>query len=374
MRRQAWLASHLCWIMALWALLLPACESDRANCREEETTACVHSISTNDSLWVGDLVEIAIQGELGWCSSLARIETEARDDTLFLRPIASQCFCPDSPCAPQLRSFADTVRVTATRPGRLFTRVSTPCGDLIDSSYVRPSNADPYTWSDRQIREIMYSPYWYPVGFYQEDPRRGYPYYVNTVSINSSDCQSGTCWIELCTDDRAQALAWSESSAVHSSYYRVLESDRETEKYFEFRRVNPDRPSDVILDRVHKCRYLDRSMYDGLHPSSVLAVFVPRPITAEGVREVVEYLWANDKLVPVSKVLASRTTECAEAFCQTILYAILIEGDWGLCDEIRLREAVVRVNKETGEITSDTRGLRIIQGTCRGHPWDERSG
>jgi len=160
------------------------------------------------------------------------------------------------------------------------------------------------------------------------------------------------------------ALAWSESSSVNSAYYRTLASETETEKYYEFRRVREGQPTDVLLSRVHKCGYLDRSMYDSYHPASVLGVYGPRPVTGEAASELVEYMWANGAFEQFWDVFNSETTDCGDSFCQIILYATMTTGDWGTCDEILLREATVRVHKESGEITCESRELRSIRGRC----------
>jgi hypothetical protein len=233
-----------------------------------------------------------------------------------------------------------------------------------DEDPLGPYDEDAYNWTDRQICALVYGNYVSPPGFYREDYRRGSPYYENTISIRRPICPDDGCWFELSTDDRGLAFAWSESSAVNSAYYRVLASESATEKYFEFRRAWPEHPTDVLLSRVHKSSYLDRSMYDRMHPASILGVYVPRPITAESAQELAEYMWANDLLGSRGTVLASRAADCLDSFCQVILFATLIGGDWGLCDEILLREATVKVHKESGEITCDVRELRSIRGRC----------
>ena len=107
-----------------------------------------------------------------------------------------------------------------------------------------------------------------------------------------------------------------------------------------------------------------RSMYDSFHPSSVFGIYGPRPIYSGGESELVEYMWANNAFEWFWDVFSSETTDCADSFCQIILYATLSGGDWGTCDEISLREATVRVHKESGEITCASRELRSIRGRC----------
>ncbi len=223
---------------------------------------------------------------------------------------------------------------------------------------------NPDGWSDDKVVSFAYSGHRLPAGFHVEDQPTGHPYYQNTVSTYSNLCDPGECWIELCTDDRDYAFQLSEYSALHSSCYRVLESERETEKYFEFRRVNEAYSIDVILDRVHKCSYLDRTMYDSRRPMKVLGVFGHRPITAAAVRELVEYMWGAGMLEWYTGVASSETLESADAFTQRLLYVIRSGGDYGLCARVQLRKAMVSVDKATGEITSWSTTMRELTGVC----------
>ena len=246
-----------------------------------------------------------------------------------------------------------------TRWGLLFlaaVALVPACSD--DDGPTAPPDTDPYSWSDNEILGAVYL-HWYPDDFYREDYSRGHPYYENTISIRADDEH----WIELNTADFEQAELWSEMSAQNSAHYRELDSARVTEKYYEFRRVYEERPTDVILSRIHRTSYLVRSMFDRLHPTDMIGVFIQRPVTADAVRELVEYMWAN-RMIEYGNPLASQISECEGTFCCTILHAALVGGDWGLCDQIYLREAIVRVDAETGAVTFDVIEIRTIEGTC----------
>src|SRR6266446_7909691 len=101
-----------------------------------------------------------------------------------------------------------------------------------DSTITTP---DSLSLTTSQIFQAVYSSYKFPKGFYEEDLQGGAIYYENSVSIKPLS-QRQPHWFELSTNDRDQAFAWSESSAVNSAYYRQLQSETQTEKYFEFRR------------------------------------------------------------------------------------------------------------------------------------------
>jgi len=219
---------------------------------------------------------------------------------------------------------------------------------------------DPAGWPDNKLRSFAYSRHWGHPDFYQEDSSRGSVYYENTISTGIEHDQ----WIELCTSDRDSAFAWSETSAGNSAYYRELESELETDKYFEFRRVYAAHPSDVILSRVHKFGYLNRSMFDHLDPTAVIGVFNVRPISPPAARELIEYMWVNGMIIDFGRPITRDVVETETSIVEEIYYSYTVGGDWGTCDTIHLERARVQVNKATGEITYDADAVRAVSGVC----------
>ena len=68
-------------------------------------------------------------------------------------------------------------------------------------------------------------------------------------------------------------------------------SESQTEKYFQFRRVYQQDTNDVVLDRVHKLSYVDRSMFDWFNPTRFIARLNVSPIDTLVAQNLVEYLW-----------------------------------------------------------------------------------
>ncbi len=223
-------------------------------------------------------------------------------------------------------------------------------------------------WLDEELREIAYSDHKYPDGFYQEELEGGNLYYENTVSINEGE----PIWIELDTMDYAQALEWSELSSAHSAYYRDLVDERETEKYFEFRRIYSLNPTDIILSRVHKTDYLDKSMYDHFSPDNpILGIFNKRPVDTASVRELIEYMWfALNYNFLGSKVLESYSVDCEEEAKHILVVLSIAYGDWGIYDQITLGRLTYTVNKTTGEIIRDSEVLKTILGNFNPNPME----
>jgi hypothetical protein len=119
-----------------------------------------------------------------------------------------------------------------------------------------------------------------------------------------------------------------------------------------------------MLSGVHKSSYLDRSMFDRFHPSPVLGVFRLRPIDEANARELIEYMWANSRIVDFGRPLSRGLVESETEFAEEIHYCYNVGGDWGTCDSIVLGRAVVRIDKTTGAITCDVDEVREIKGMC----------
>jgi internalin A len=217
-------------------------------------------------------------------------------------------------------------------------------------------------FTNQEILEAVYSDYKYPRDFYQEDLEGGSLYYENTISVKPI-FEREHRWIELCTDDRNQALEWSEASSKNSAYYRDLIDERETEKYFEFERVYSENPFDIILSRVHKSSYLDRSSYDRFEKGSVLGIFNQRPITPENAKELTEYLWFVENYNIVgSKVLSSFTEDQGNSIKHTIYETHVVYGDWGMSDQITLIKSEYVVDKNSGQFTLSQKHIRTVTG------------
>ncbi|MEX1014385.1 MAG: hypothetical protein WDZ80_04460 [Candidatus Paceibacterota bacterium] len=221
---------------------------------------------------------------------------------------------------------------------------------------------DPSIISDREMYEIAYSDLKWPDDFYQEDVLEASIYYENTVSIKPID-EREYIWNQLCTGDIEIARKWSELSSLYSSYYRELVSEKETEKYYEFKRVYSEAPSDVILSRVHKCAYLDRTMFDFFNGEGILGIFNMENFTQSDVKELVEYLWFIENHKVVGENVHSSVTEKIDGkYVHTIYSVQLLSGDIGIPDMINYVLNRYHVSIGTGEITFDKQVIKQIKG------------
>lgn len=219
--------------------------------------------------------------------------------------------------------------------------------------------------ADDEIIRKAYSHYSLPQWFSTEDFTSVSPYYENTISIFPL-AERGTSWFELSTNDHVQALAWSEASSRNSAYYRELVSQRETEKFFEFKRVYAAHPNDAILSRVHKSSYLDRSEFDKLHKGSVLGRFQVRPVTMENVKELVEYLWCVDSNFDTGTgILSTWMSENTMSVDYVLQVLDVVYGDRGMHDSIIVTNATFRIEKASGLISYSLQVVRTIEGRQR---------
>ena len=238
----------------------------------------------------------------------------------------------------------------------------TTAEDIQPPVYEIPVFNDSTDIFDQNILAAVYTDYKFPEEFYREDLNGGSIYYENTISTQTSD----TKWFEHSTNSYDQALAWSETSAVNSAYYRGLVSERETEKFFEFRRVWEDNRNDIVLSRVHKFSYLDRSMYDRFNPNDTLAILRKSPINSESVIELVEYLWFLEVYkITGFKVLFYRIEETSQSYNYVLFHIKTSYGDWGLCDKISVLRTVFSVDKQTGALVQNSGEVILtLDGEC----------
>ncbi len=215
--------------------------------------------------------------------------------------------------------------------------------------------------TDDEILQLVYSPFKLPENFYQEDIGHAGIDYENTLSILPLQDRTPHVF-ELSTNSHDQALAWSESSSVHSSYYRTIESETETYRYFQFRRVYQEHPADVLLSRVHKLSYLDRSMADIANPTTLIGVLNLRPVNDSSVTALAQYFWfIRNSNTGGAKALGTAARQTADTV-HCALYEIQVTyGDYGVRDYIRLIRKQYSVSVPTGEIRLTESVIRTVE-------------
>ena len=191
----------------------------------------------------------------------------------------------------------------------------------------------------------------YLPGFYIENLSNSSIYYINTVSIQASNQ-----WIYLCTNDSSQAFDW-----INLSTDRTLTDFIETEKYFQARGLDTTQSKYHILFRVHKCSYIDRSIYDALNRTDSLGYFNKRPIDEINTKEVIEYLWFIQNYdFGNPKVLFTEYNETQDECIYVLYITNYYVGDWGMCPSVNVEKQIYSINKTTGLILYNTKIIRVI--------------
>ena len=167
-----------------------------------------------------------------------------------------------------------------------------------------------------------------PPGFYQESTSTTYQ---ATSHLKNTDLAGATTQFELCTDDWNTALAWSEQTANGAT----LTETNATQRYYEFVRTRAGTPTLSMRARVYRCAYLDRAGVDLRQPTSSAGVLNQRPLTADELRVLSEYLWQFTAFNNYGNaVLASRPDSAALA--HSLIIATLTSNN--SCDRIVVLE------------------------------------
>lgn len=223
-----------------------------------------------------------------------------------------------------------------------------------DETIISPPNDD-------KLLELAYdNTYQYPDGFYHEAKLSGFVYYENRISIKPI-MERENVSIELNTNDKEQALTWSNLSNEYGSVERRLVKENETEKYFEFVRVSS--LNDTLLSRVHRTDYFV-SLYDKFTAIDTIGIYNDE-LSAGKVKELIEYLWGCGSLSIYEKVIESRITEKSDHFEQYIQSLQTVYGDFGVRDEIIIYDNNFVLDKSTKILTIHRKLVKEIEGKHR---------
>ena len=224
------------------------------------------------------------------------------------------------------------------------------CGSIVFVSCQKRDYPTPTrTPDEQQIATLINKPnYLYPSGFYQEPSA----YYENTISVKPLSNRPSQ-WVELSTNDRNQALSWSDSSDKYSSDHRTLLSFRETEKYFEFKRQSPLVINDSLLSRVHKTTYF-YPLLDLFRLKDTIGIYNGL-LSSDKTKELVEYLWSSGSMGrPQERVVASQTSDSTDYFQHYIKSFYIIFFDIGSKDSVYVYDNFFKLDKSTRILTKSS--------------------
>ena len=128
----------------------------------------------------------------------------------------------------------------------------------------------------------------------------------------------------------AQAIDWSERQATWQGQYSDLVEVRSDAHMFEVVRVPRADVTAMIRHRVFRCDYLDRSNTDLRVDVGAAGNMNQRPLTADELEKLSEYLWQFTMFNNSDYVVESSTRSTSgDALVQTIRMGQLVRGAAG---------------------------------------------
>ena len=222
---------------------------------------------------------------------------------------------------------------------------------------------DDYDTSNPILVKAYSSTYFYPADFYSESIDSGSIYYVNTISIKPVDQREPIC-IDLCSNDIAQARTWSELTNTNSSQNRLLKDERQTEKYFEFKRVSPINKIDMVLDRVHKKSYFIPLM-DRYKAIDTIGQIPESTLQSTDIKQYIDYLWSSGIVEGPTKVIETKLQDTTIGHKYTIKSITIVGGDRGIDDIIHVYRNTFLIYDSDGIIRLEKSLIEDIVGKHR---------
>jgi hypothetical protein len=202
-----------------------------------------------------------------------------------------------------------------------------------------------------------------PAGFDVEGRPSNVAGTVATRHLKNTDLADGPQAIspiyEVCTNDLAQAIDWSERQATWQGQYSDLVEVRSDERMFEIVRVPRADVSAMLRHRVFRCDYVDRSSTDLRTDAGSAGSMNQRPLTAVELEKLAEYLWQFTLFNNSDYAVESSSTSAGGGILtQTIRMGQLVRGASGACDTVQLMDWTHTMNSTTGSLTRALSNVR----------------
>jgi hypothetical protein len=201
-----------------------------------------------------------------------------------------------------------------------------------------------------------------PAGFDLESRPANVAGTLSTRHLKNTDFATGAQALstayEICTNDMAQAIDWSERQAAWQGQYSDLVEVRSDTRLFEVVRVPRADATAMIRHRVFRCDYLDRAGSDLRSDSGAAGLMNQRPLNAAELESLAEYLWQFTMFNNSDyAVQSSVTTVNGNSIVQTIRLGQLVRGTSG-CDTIRLVDWTHTLNAVDGSLSRSLTPVR----------------
>jgi len=189
---------------------------------------------------------------------------------------------------------------------------------------------------------------------------------LSTRHLKNTDFATGPQGIsttyEVCTNDMAQAIDWSEHQATWQGQYSDLVEVRSDTHIFEVVRVPRADVTAMIRHRVFRCDYLDRSNTDLRVDVGAAGSMNQRPLTADELEKLSAYLWQFTMFNNSDYVVESSTRSSnGGTLVQTIRMGQLVRGTASGCDTVQLSDWTHTMNAVDGTLTRSLSNVRSYQ-------------
>ena len=205
-----------------------------------------------------------------------------------------------------------------------------------------------------------------PAGFDIESRPSNVVGTLSTRHLKNTDFASGNQAIsrtyEMCTNDLAEALDWSERQATWQGQYSDLVEVNSDTRMFEVVRVPRADVTAMVRHRVFRCDYLDRSDTDLRSDVGAAGSMNQRPLNADELKKLSEYLWQftifnnSDYVVDSSSNSADGNT-----ITQTIRMGQLERGSAGACDTVKVSDWTHAMDASNGTLTRTLTQVRSFK-------------
>jgi hypothetical protein len=189
---------------------------------------------------------------------------------------------------------------------------------------------------------------------------------LSTRHLKNTDFATGpqgmSTTYEVCTNDMAQAIDWSEKQATWQGQYSDLVEVNSDAHMFEVVRVPRADVTAMIRHRVFRCDYLDRSNTDLRADVGAAGSMNQRPLTADELEKLTEYLWQFTMFNNSDYVVESSTRSVnGNGLVQTIRMGQLVRGAAGACDTVQISDWTHTMNSTDGTLTRALSNVRTFQ-------------
>jgi hypothetical protein len=205
-----------------------------------------------------------------------------------------------------------------------------------------------------------------PAGFDVEARPASVAGTLSTRHLKNTDFATGpqgsSPTFEVCTNDMAQAIAWSETQATWQGQYSDLVEVRSDAHVFEVVRVPRADVTAMVRHRVFRCDYVDRSNSDLRADVGAAGSMNQRPLTADELEKLSEYLWQFTMFNNADYAVESSTRAAnGDALTQTIRMGQLVRGVAGACDTVQLVDWTHTMSAADGSLTRSLSNVRSYQ-------------